>query len=384
MIDNEKIKIIKRIPRKKQEIAKKMYNISFKGKGSFGCVVHPAIPCDEDDIKTRHNHVSKIFYEDDDADDELFRNEIIKDFDEEQQYSLKPIKLCSVNTSSLPLKIHEECDFEIDTTSSNKVLRQSSKVRKQILYEDAGIDLRRVFDVHPQIMYEDILIYFENLFNGVIKLNDKNLIHLDIKPRNIVFNIKNKGRELRLIDFGLVHEKKIAQASLKARHGTFWDRVKKKYEYYPFDFLVFDTLLDKSVSKDERLSRFMIHLNQRTLAGLHHRHSLQYNMYRNFINTNFYNFIVPLINNSVQKNIQKYIDFMPDKIDVYSLGASLLEMYFFASKSKKFRDAEWCEKNVLPVIFKIIHPSIDSRLSSKDALKEWKTLIRKLRKGTRS
>lgn len=364
------------IQNKKRVIRQKW---TFKGKGSYGCVIHPAIPCDDTDVKNRNKHVSKIFYEDEYADDEIFKSELINNFDKNQQYSIKPLKSCLIDTKNLPLQIHEECNFEDGmTTNSYSKFNKNLTFKKQIIYEDAGISLRNIFDVYPQIMYEDMLVYFQNLFEAVVKLNEANLIHLDIKPRNIVFNIDNKGRELRLIDFGLAHEKRIARISLKSRSGSFWERVKKKYDYYPFDFLLFDVLFDEKIPKNERSYMFLTRLTQQTNSQLNSRYSFIHNTYRKFINEKYNSFFLHRIND-LSKTSKYYIEFIPDKIDVFSLGATLVEMFHFAQRMNKFRDAVWCENIVLPLISRIIHPSLHERLSSTEALKEWKQMLRKMK-----
>ncbi len=370
-----------------------LYDVSFKGKGSYGCVVHPSIPCDETNVQTRYKKVSKIFEYKEHANEELEVMNLLKHFDPKQEYSIKPLKSCLIDLSKLPQKVLSECHFENDyshnrndmTTNSSILTKQGKK--KQILYENGGVELKGVFDFYPNLTYEDLLPYFRNIFKGIIKLKNAGFVHMDIKPRNIVFNFENEGHELRLIDFGLVQKIKDIKASLKIREGDFWKRLQKtKYFYYPFDFLLIDSLLNEDVPHGERLTNLEKKIQLRIPDRCkkddirdRNKYQILNQFFLHIYTAQYYSRIVPMIKDT-NKYIKHYAAELPYKIDVYSVGATLFEMYFHAMNQGRIKNITWCEQNVLPVLFKIAHPFMDDRPSPEEALKKWNVLLKALEK----
>ena len=55
---------------------------------------------------------------------------------------------------------------------------------------------------------EDALTIFKSLATAVNHCHSHGVIHADLKPGNILLNIKSNGRvaEVKLVDFGLAHD----------------------------------------------------------------------------------------------------------------------------------------------------------------------------------
>lgn len=140
------------------------------GKGSYGTVYRPPIPCDK---KFNHkNIVGKVFSEK-------------ADFEDEIEIATKIQKLNSSNKFSIPF--YETCPENLE-----------------IIYADGGKDL---YEYLAAIKLADkskelpaIMTKMKSLIEGINILLDNGYVHQDIKLQNIVYN----GKNIYLIDFGLM------------------------------------------------------------------------------------------------------------------------------------------------------------------------------------
>lgn len=70
-----------------------------------------------------------------------------------------------------------------------------------LIFELADGDLTTYFD--KNILYEnDVKLIFLKILNAIKKLHQINIFHLDIKPNNILYVIKNNEIQIKIADFG--------------------------------------------------------------------------------------------------------------------------------------------------------------------------------------
>lgn len=196
---------------------------------------------------------------------------------------------------------------EDDYNSCNLVDIKNKYVSPRILIsEDGGTDLWNI-----EVPKEDYVGFFEgvtNLFKGLVELHKNSVVHLDIKPANMVGKRLLDGTYIiRFIDFGLSSNVTIVSKS------SFFEN----YAYWPYDI----KLLTKRLKfTQEDLTNFY---NTQKIGGKYFPKWLAYNEDGSFL---LYEDYAIKINNMILKG-----EINPVKViksaDVYGLGRSLTEIY---------------------------------------------------------
>ena len=174
------------------------------GEGSFGCVLKPALSCKGDNlaqIELNKKKVSKLLKKEDAA-KEMNENKTIDIIDPHFNYHLGNPTLCeSVN----PVNKTSIAKCKIDKPQLNKINDYSL-----LIMEDGGINLTTFADEASRWeindtnknKIEDFWLEAHRLLMGLQLFLEKGIIHFDLKPQNIVYNV-NKNR-LNFIDFGFL------------------------------------------------------------------------------------------------------------------------------------------------------------------------------------
>lgn len=206
------------------------------GKGSYGCVFRPRFSCLENDKETKlkdieksRDLISKIFEDESEILYEKKAQEnFVKKFNANSKYTAGFIDQCIINTKNLNAnskKNLELCPFSKQKNDQNQ---------KQLLYEDGGADLNKL---SKELKFFDIFPHMTSLFEGIVAMHDKKLIHNDIKPHNIVFNLKNK--RMLYIDFGLINN--YDDIFLPKDINLYY---KPEYFVYPPEYTLFSKYID--------------------------------------------------------------------------------------------------------------------------------------------
>jgi len=206
--------------------------------GSYGCVIKSFVSCGNKPKESSLLYITKIFGNEDYWKNEIELNKRIMEIDTNNDFTTKMVDYCKSSSKEMN-KIKEQ----ISNSSFYKILGYSNKYH--IIYEYGGEDLD-IFISGDFILGDfDILKFlrsFINIFDGIIKLNEKGLVHFDIKPDNILYD-KSRNR-FTLIDFGLMQEREAILTTNILKHFY-----RQKYVYYPselniFSYFVFNDLLN--------------------------------------------------------------------------------------------------------------------------------------------
>lgn len=186
------------------------------GEGTYGCVQQPSIPC-ETLPNTNFNYddyVSK-FMENKDAQKELSKFVVIANYDPNNEYHLGTPLLCKPNLT----------DDIIDEVSKCKYFKKTDIVEHPddfslLLMKYGGPDLsvfckdhiKHYLKKNKAEKSDHFWLEAQHLIKGLKFFRDNNIVHYDIKPQNILFNLDNG--KLMFIDFGLMNTaSKIAETS---------------------------------------------------------------------------------------------------------------------------------------------------------------------------
>lgn len=195
------------------------------GAGSFGCVFIPALKCKDPEKNINNiNKVSKLLLKKD-ADDEMEVINNVKDV----LYEIPNNDLYFIPNSKMPFiecEIDEFSDADLnDILKCTNIAKFYKKIKKKnwhsnnisniknfikeyknsfriIQQENGGNDFSNFINyLSPRSLNESIHKLVINIcdlmVNGIAKMNEKGLLHLDLKPENMV--IKS---EVRIIDWG--------------------------------------------------------------------------------------------------------------------------------------------------------------------------------------
>jgi serine/threonine protein kinase len=172
------------------------------GEGTYGCVTKPSLKCRDKSI-AYNNKVSKIMVKEDALNEytdmvELSKNKSI------YEYIIPKPELCKPMIDDSFHETLKKCENEeFPETKDEDFLI--------LVMEDGGVSLRTLTEKIMHTMTEhDVNVFLSkvhHLMTGLIYFNKKGIVHHDIAPRNVVYNIKTG--KIRFIDFGLLQNSRV-------------------------------------------------------------------------------------------------------------------------------------------------------------------------------
>ena len=170
------------------------------GEGTYGCVAKPSLTC-RGSARNYTNKVSKI----------MMSKYAISEYNEMKAItSIQGIDAYVVSLPELCIPVADK-NFKvtIKDCENEKFASALDGDFRLLVYEDGGLSLKQfTTDVLPSLKTNDILIFLtklHHLLEGLCFLNTHDIVHHDIKSRNIVYNIETNV--IKFIDFGLVKKK---------------------------------------------------------------------------------------------------------------------------------------------------------------------------------
>ena len=215
------------------------------GKGSYGCVFKPMIPCNKSlgkkDLGKKDNKISKIIIKNStkSINKEFAINKLIKKIPNYKEWAYIWTQKCDPPKYEDIKKISE---IDICLKKYSKDETDYNNGAHMMTGEYGGIPLseqclkiikKKTFKNKKSFInaFKKIFGYLEPLFKGVTELKKHNICHQDLSHRNIMFK-NNKGY---IIDFGLsckFSEKEcIKKRSIKQIQGS------RIYDPYPYDYI---------------------------------------------------------------------------------------------------------------------------------------------------
>jgi len=288
--------------------------------GSFGCVFKPQLLCKGQSV--RGDGVSKLM-ERKEAIGELSEQKYVDEvIDPGFKYHLRPPKMCEIGDLDETQDDLKDCPlFRLGVPSD---------VRKDyaiLQMENGGVSIQ----AYLSKLYEspglrtmknmmDFIFGMENLFKGIVDFKNNKFIHFDIKPGNIVY--REETNRFNFIDFGLGIKSDDINNVVHNRNNMFTSG----YFIMPIElaFLV----RDLKVNRVEDIAKKIYGKNKSSYKTTN----------ASFAASDIY--LKPLLDNIQiydeifkidKRNVARY---MFDKIDVYSLGITLMQIIVVFTSSK--------------------------------------------------
>jgi len=210
----------------------------FIAAGTYGCVYRPSIPCrGNEEGDGGRGKVSKVFAKGydmeknrEDFEDEIDRNQKAKEINADGVFTLTHVNACEIPSGILTDAEKESC-ADSDKPTRRNTLRNFSKGKvPQIVYKDGGSPLEKLWQ--NNIPLSQFLTDFQNVMQGLVKLNRHRHVHTDIKPGNIMYHPSE--HRAKLVDFGFFDEESWLYRDALDNPNL----LMHAYPYYPPEFKV--------------------------------------------------------------------------------------------------------------------------------------------------
>lgn len=268
----------------------------FIGKGTYGCVFDPPLLCDGE--KKHREGVGKVFSVETHADEDEYSSNKFESIDKKSKYTIPVVSKCKVpiqNTKYIQDEFHK-CD-------------KKGTLYYQLILKEKGTDLKaQVEKSVVSITFSDYLDGFINLAEGLVLFSKHQYCHRDIKLSNII--LTDKPHTLKYIDYGLSCAYKDVYNIENSDFALKYD-----YPYYPpeFKYYYFYQTSKKGIVKTEIMRKVRANY-------------IQYESIFSDIGLDLTTMLTDYeseLNNDLSKDIVKNTN----KVDVFSLGMSLLMVY---------------------------------------------------------
>jgi serine/threonine protein kinase len=318
------------------------------GEGSYGCVHKPSLHCLNNLNKEINykDYVSKIM-KTKEAQTELKEFVVIGSYDPENEYHLGMPILCQPELTDIIInKEISKCKY----IKSSEVTAKPDNY-KILLIKFGGPDLKNLCNTElkkylstkARVKTDKFWLEVHHLLKGLKFFRDNGLVHNDIKPQNILFNMKTG--KLTYIDFGLMRSKQDIISSSKKS-----DNFLGIYHWsYPFDCGLmnknkYNAYKDLSVTRKNayktQLSEMIIIKKDSSIRNSSSKNTFDmsiknpnaFNILFAYINPDgttatkygYIEYFFDGMNNLISKDsYDANLDRIADSIDVYGLGFTL-------------------------------------------------------------
>jgi serine/threonine protein kinase len=197
-----------------QEKSKEIHLI---GQGSYGCIFYPGIKCGRKQPNDPIQIVTKIQEASNSTLDELEIGKIVQTIPRYQQFFAPIIENCNINLSMINNKEIEKCEIKVKEKNkkflSNKIAyagkltmgkyinKKMDNIRKKyVTLKKGSLTVTKQIDLLKKFLIKIISSHIY-LSESILLLQQKNIIHFDLKENNIIYDEKRDVPVI--IDFGL-------------------------------------------------------------------------------------------------------------------------------------------------------------------------------------
>lgn len=282
----------------------------YLGRGTAGCVFRPHLKCIT--VSNKKNSVGKVFKHEEEYNNELDMGRIMQAIDTKNEFTIPLIATCDgIHYYRHNDEVSKCKSIDSNTPPSNY---------KQIIYRYGGQSLEQVMSNGKRngsiANFCKIFLALKPILLGIQKFNNRdpnpNVVHHDIKPHNIMI-LRSK---LYLIDYGLLsaHDE-IYQANRTQVLSTDYPWYPPEFKAYLFkntgDYdILFKRINDNFVNVEPVIGKAIV-----TILKMTPKKDFEA----------FYNSKIPK---------KQYVTYA-DKIDVYSIGIVLLQLFLWSNYYRK-------------------------------------------------
>jgi len=281
------------------------------GQGTYGCAFKPSLVC-SGEPEPREGSISKMLISKADADKEYSISKAIIRIDPTKKFFITASGAC----------LHDGRSRNNTVNSSGKPCKfNPSYAQKYLIFYPMGGEGHFSIIIQSD-KYASAIKSFRNLLEGLSVFHRSNMVHLDIKPDNILSTIIDGEYKTRFIDFGLSVTDTTQLNPTSQIVNILSDHLyKNKHYFYPIDLLLMNT--NSLIKSDPNRKNFLI-------DWYYNISHLEFYPTSTFLNPNgtkkitFDNLVVKYHNNSdFYNNTSSALK----TVDIAALGISFAYMY---------------------------------------------------------
>jgi len=173
-------------------------------QGGYGCVYHPAIECDDSrnsDIVASNGYISKVQFNDKSSHNEIEIGKIIKTISNYNNFFAPIVSSCSVDINRIDKELTDIYGDKCAIYEKQKSRSNKEFVMLSIPYIKDGNFNKNIINSKRSFSFINLIDTYKHLLNALILLDNRNIVHYDLKNDNILYN-KVKKQPI-IIDFGL-------------------------------------------------------------------------------------------------------------------------------------------------------------------------------------
>jgi len=353
------------------------------GEGSYGCVLKPSLLCGDKELSYK-NKISKLMLNKD-ALEELKEYIMISKVDKQKNFYLGVPTKCKLKKTMHALRSIRKCNL------TKKYLKNYDDLDRfsLLVSADGGVDLKMLAKKIDKLKVTPKNIKFvrqfweevHRLFRGLLVFHKHSIIHHDLKPHNIVYNME-KNR-MNFIDFG--HMRNVDTEIKKSAISDNWI-----YEYafwnYPLEiqFLNKEMYMDFAKKSEKEREEYYNVLVNHVAASEDEPFTNAFYIFMNYIlpknaNENIKSKIIQkyleefhvLLKDIQPNNYMRFVEKSIHSVDVYGLGMSL---QFMLNHTRRFMKKEVVDK-LENCFFYMTTPNLANRYTIQEAMSEYSRVI---------
>lgn len=319
------------------------------GEGAYGCVHKPSLICKNKNISYK-NKISKIMLSKE-AIKELKEYAIISRIDKRNEFYLGMPTTCRVKNTTQAIKAVDKCKHIKKKYFRRTTVKHGLSKMSLLVMSDGGRDFKSMASYFEKMkdtketinIIKDFWIECHRLFRGLLTFQKYGIIHHDVKPQNLVYNMKEK--RVNYIDFG--HMRNIKQELEKCNYSDNWI-----YDYpfwnYPFEiqFLNRGEFIHFANKSEREKEQFIINFIDDLKQNRDTKFTTAFVIFMDYFlrkrskdeEKTIYDRYITDFKNTIINQMKNYDDFAKrsiETLDVYGLGMSL---QYILSYTKQFME----------------------------------------------
>ena len=351
------------------------------GEGAYGCVHKPSLHCLGDPTFDYKNYVSKLM-KTSNAKAELKEFVTIHQYDPHDEYHLGTPKICKPDLSpSEVMKDIKKCE------RIHPKLEQDPDNYSLLLLKYGGPDLKnfckseidKFLKTKSQDKSDKFWLEAHHLIKGLQFFRDNGIVHNDLKPQNILYDMKKN--KLSFIDFGLMRTKEeIVTSSRENRNhlaNFHWSFPIECGLMNYNEYSKYRKSFDRRVLVEEELIGMIVAGDTKNTAGLDIPKPDAFELFFSYINLpgtdmpaaakyGFYDSAFNSLYEHVKLPYDEYLDKIIDTIDVYGLGFTLQYILNCFKRHNAVSEDFYTKSSAL--FAKMFDPEITNRVTDIKAL----------------
>lgn len=360
-VQNQMTESLKGVIEKYNCAGKQMKGGAVISKGSYGCIFKPAILCSSGKNSKSKKYISKLMLNEPFFNEREMRiSELIKQIPNYSKRFSPILSLCDIEIKNIKDKDIKKCD---DIVKHGK--NYQPVIGKVRLVH--GKDLHENYKTKPKKKFLQILLKsYPILLDSIKLLEDKYIVHHDIKSNNIIYDEKNN--KPIIIDFGL----SFSVEKIVELRKAFYVEWAPQWTLWPIEihYLGFVISKKRNMYENELIS-FTKEYNNSHSVIKKFQHLIPESI-KNIFYTETYNTLKRYNSKPLEQTVKFIINNHWKTWNNYSLSVTVLLL--FLSVYKDAIEINDFNKKFIKMLLLNIHPNPKFRLSLKNTMETYKNM----------